>query len=109
MCDFHLSLLDFIFTKKTLIDFWWFLEKDFIFEIWSLELETWNFETWDFEILKICDLKFWTWNLKFDIFATWNFETGDLKIHNLKSGDFKIWDMRFETWNFETWDFGILR
>ena len=43
MCDLHLFLLDLNFVKKSLIDFWWFFEKDLI-----LELETWNFEfeTW---------------------------------------------------------------
>ena len=43
-------------------------------EIW--EFATWNFETWDFEILqleifetwdlRICNLKFWTWNFEIE-------------------------------------------
>ena len=124
MCDFHLYLLDFIFIKKTLIDFWWFFEKRFYF--WNLKLgignwKFWilNFENWNFGILGLANwnLRLWKFenlwleilNMKFKIFATWNFETRDLKTCNLKSGDFEIWDLRFETWNFETWDFGILR
>ena len=88
------SLKKIFFFLWKRFDFW-SLELDtgnfeieiWIFEIWDfgLKFEIWNlkpwdlgFETWYFEklklgILKICNLKFWTWNLKFEILGILNF------------------------------------
>ena len=75
--------------------------------------ETWNFEKLKLEVFEICDLKFWTWNLRFEIFTTWNF--GDFEFKNwvghlegeiFKLGnenfELKIWDLEFKK-NLKIW------
>ena len=73
---------------------------------WDLRfwIEIWYFEKLKLGILKICNLKFWTWNLKFEIFTTWNF--GDFECKNWA---FRTWNFKLGNENFELkiWDLGF--
>ena len=98
-------------TGNYLIEIWIFEIWDFglKFEIWNLKPLDLGFETWYFEklklgILKICNLKFWTWNLKFEIFTTWNF--GDFECKNWA---FRMWNFKLGNENLELkiWDLGF--
>ena len=126
MCDFHLYLLDFIFIKKTLIDFWWFFEKRFYFWNLKLRIRNWkfwilNFENWNFGILGLANwnlrlwkfenlyLKFWTWNLKFLQLEILKLEIWKLATWNLEILKFETWDLKLEILKLETLEFWDLK